>query len=92
MRERAYTETAVCFVEVTSGQRTVMYSEELFIEEIGLSDVTDKVPDYDPSAKENNKCISPTLSRSQRAEARRAEKEGKVQAVVDAYFLKEYFL
>ena len=59
-----------------------MSSEELFIEELGLSDDTDKDPDYDPSAKENNK--SPTLSRSQRAEARRAEKEGKVQAVADA--------
>ena len=56
--------------------------ETNFIEELGLSDDTDKDPDYDPSAKENNK--SPTLSRSQRAEARQAEKEGKVQAVADA--------
>ena len=71
-------------MEVPCGQCTVMSSEELFIEELGLSDDTDKDPDYDPSAKENNKCISPTLSRSQRAEARQVEKEGKVQAVVDA--------
>ena len=83
-RELTPRQPYVCFVEVPCGQCTVMATEDLFIEELGLSDDTDKDPDYDPSAKENNKCISPTLSRSQRAEARQVEKEGKVQAVVDA--------
>ena len=63
-----------------------MSRDDIFIEELGLSeaDDSDKDPDYVPRAKENNKCESPTLSRSQRAEARQAEKDGKVQAVVDA--------
>ena len=58
--------------------------ETNFIEELGLSDDSDKDPDYVPRSKEDNLCESPTLSRSQRAHARQAEKDGKEQAVVDA--------
>ena len=38
----------------------MMSSEELFIEELGLSD-SDKDAYYVPRAKENNKCESPSF-------------------------------
>ena len=58
--------------------------ETNFIEELGLSDDSDLDPDFVPHSEKDNLCESPTLSRSQRAQARQAEKDGKEQAVVDA--------
>ena len=60
-RELTPSQLYVCFVEVPCGQRTVMSSEELFIEELGLSDDSDKDAYYVPRAKENNKCESPSF-------------------------------
>ena len=58
--------------------------ETNFIEELGLSDDSDLDPDFVPHSEKDHLCESPTLSRSQRAQARQAEKDGKEQAVVDA--------
>ena len=59
MRELTPRHLYVCFVEVPSGQCTVMSREDIFIEELGLSDDSDKDPDdYVPRTKENNKCES----------------------------------
>ena len=62
--------------------------ETNFIEELGLSDDSDLDPDFVPHSEKDNLCESPTLSRtrSQRAQARQAEKDGIV------YILRKSFI
>ena len=62
-RELTPSQLYVCFVEVPCGRCAVVSSEELFIEELGLSESDDSDGDAYcvPRAGENNKRESPSF-------------------------------